>query len=202
MKKLLSLKLLISLVAVSFSATSMAYSSVAIVSGHSPDSWYVAYGYDSQKKADKAALEGCRVSANKNGIAKLAEKCIVKSRGKGPGYGALSCGDDGCNWTAGYDERQEAINDAYDGCSKKYKNCASENLTVWEDFAGFKQVTTKSALPSSANCIPNTQARTCTSQCVNGNCVVTYSNGCKVQVQVSPKYNPFNNQWEYPSPGC
>ena len=37
---------------------------------------------------------------------------------------------------------------------------------------------------------------------VNGNCVVTYTNGCRMRVQVNPSFNAFNNQREYPSPSC
>lgn len=186
-----------------YSANLLAMSAVAAIDGAVKSSWYYASNHDTQKAADQAALEGCRVEARKNGLGKLANKCIVASRGKAPGFGALSCGDQGCNWTGGYQDRQQAIDDAYMGCSKLYSNCATSNLTVWEDFAGFKQPhSTQAVAPNSANCIPNTAVRRCTSQCTNGNCLVTYSNGCKVQVRVSPSFNSFNNQWEYPSPNC
>jgi hypothetical protein len=53
-----------------------------------------------------------------------------------------------------------------------------------------------------ASCRPQGPNVQCTSQCVNGNCVIQYENGCKVRVQVSPVFNGFNNQWEYPAPSC
>jgi hypothetical protein len=56
--------------------------------------------------------------------------------------------------------------------------------------------------PSAKSCRPTTQPLRCTSQCTNGNCVITYQNGCKVNVQVQPKFDPFSNQWTYPSPSC
>jgi len=55
---------------------------------------------------------------------------------------------------------------------------------------------------SNADCRPKTASLSCRSSCTNGNCVVAYTNGCRMRVQVSPKLNSFNNQWEYPSPSC
>ena len=52
------------------------------------------------------------------------------------------------------------------------------------------------------NCRPTTSSIRCQSRCTNGNCIVTYENGCEIRVQVQAKFNPFNSQWEYPSPGC
>jgi hypothetical protein len=52
------------------------------------------------------------------------------------------------------------------------------------------------------NCRPRTANLRCTSQCVNGSCVVTYENGCKMHVDVQSHFDPFTNQWTYPSPGC
>jgi len=55
---------------------------------------------------------------------------------------------------------------------------------------------------ASGNCRPKTSRITCQSQCFNGDCVVTYANGCKMRVTVDSKFNPFTSQWEYPSPSC
>lgn len=55
---------------------------------------------------------------------------------------------------------------------------------------------------NNSSCRPNTTNIRCRSNCVNGNCVVTYENGCKMTVQVQPKLNPFTNQFEFPSPSC
>ena len=56
--------------------------------------------------------------------------------------------------------------------------------------------------PAAANCRPKTQQIRCTSQCVNGNCVITYENGCRMRVQVQPEFDPFSRKWEYPAPSC
>lgn len=52
------------------------------------------------------------------------------------------------------------------------------------------------------NCRPKTPTIRCTSSCANGDCLVTYENGCKMRVQVSPRYDSFQNTWVYPSPSC
>jgi TPR repeat protein len=52
------------------------------------------------------------------------------------------------------------------------------------------------------NCRPTGPSIRCQSRCTNSDCIVTYENGCEVRVQVQPKFNPFNSQWEYPAPGC
>lgn len=69
----------------------------------------------------------------------------------------------------------------------------------------------KAAANSLPAYIPDTQERSCRptgssirceSNCVNGDCVISYENGCKLRVRVNAKFNSFNNQWEYPSPSC
>ncbi len=65
-----------------------------------------------------------------------------------------------------------------------------------------KDTTVGSKAKTGGNCRPTTQSVRCRSQCTNGDCVITYENGCQTRVQVNPKFNPFNNQWEYPAPSC
>jgi len=55
---------------------------------------------------------------------------------------------------------------------------------------------------SDGSCRPRTQTIRCRSNCYNGDCVIEYENGCKVRVQVQPKFDSFQNQWTYPSPSC
>lgn len=63
--------------------------------------------------------------------------------------------------------------------------------------------TTAATIPDGdSNCRPRGNLLHCTSQCNNGNCIVTYENGCKIRVQVQPKFNPLNNQWDFPAPSC
>jgi hypothetical protein len=98
---------------------------------------FPASNYDSQAKADNAALAGCRSTAKYSGLAKLANKCSVLGRGPGPGYGAYDCGDGGCSWRLGYPSAQQAVNAATYECILHFSNCQHENVPHWADFAGF-----------------------------------------------------------------
>lgn len=181
-------------------SSSFAYTSIATIEGYVDSAWWRESNYESQKEADEAALEGCRVEARKNGIGNLAKKCRIASRAKGPGYGAIVCGEGGCNWTTGYASGQAAVDAAYEGCSKSYKNCRGNNIDYWEDFAGFPSK--KPPKLSGGDCRPRTSTLRCQSSCTNGDCIVTYENGCKIRVQVNPTYDSLQNQWVYPPPSC
>lgn len=47
-----------------------------------------------------------------------------------------------------------------------------------------------------------TQANSCTTHCVNGDCVRQWPNGRKERFQAPRKFNPFNGQWEWDTSGC
>lgn len=74
---------------------------------------------------------------------------------------------------------------------------------VWKGFNGnFNQAKFISPANTTKTCRPNTNPIRCQSNCTNGNCVVTYENGCKVHIKVSPKYDPFQKRWKYPAAQC
>ncbi|WP_156422061.1 hypothetical protein [Paucibacter sp. KCTC 42545] len=177
-----------------------AYTSVAAIDGYVLSAWWRASNYESQKEADLAAFEGCRSEARKNGIGNLAKKCKVVTRAKGPGYGSIVCGEGGCNWAIGYASGQAAVDAAYEGCNKSYKNCREQNIDFWEDFSGFPAKNPEKL--TGGDCRPRTTTLRCQSSCSNGDCVVSYENGCKIRVQVNPRFDGFQNQWVYPSPPC
>lgn len=182
-----------------FSRSSFAFTAIAAVEGHFSDTWGIASNYATQKEADNEALNGCRDSAKNNGLQKLAKQCKVMAKGKGSGYGAIVCGAEGCSWTLGYNTGQEAVDAAYASCSKSYSNCKQNDIQFYEDFAGF----TSSPSQNTANdCRPRSNSLRCSSSCSNGDCIVTYENGCKMRVQVQPRFNGFTNVWEYPAPNC
>ena len=52
------------------------------------------------------------------------------------------------------------------------------------------------------DCRPRTSNLVCYSTCSNGDCLVSYENGCKMRVQVNPKFDPLTNNWTYPAPSC
>lgn len=67
---------------------------------------------------------------------------------------------------------------------------------------GSSPVPTPTAGLGTPSCRPTTQNIRCRSQCTNGSCIVSYENGCRIRVQVSPRFDPFRNQWIYPAPSC
>lgn len=54
--------------------------------------------------------------------------------------------------------------------------------------------------PVLKSCRPNTPTIRCSSQCYNGDCTITYENGCKMRVQIRPQFNGAS--WVYGSPSC
>jgi hypothetical protein len=55
---------------------------------------------------------------------------------------------------------------------------------------------------SSGECRPTGPIIRCNWKCNNGDCILTYENGCKVRVQVQPNFDSFSNSWVYPDPSC
>lgn len=177
-----------------------AYTAIAAIPDYGNSlSW--SYGASSQKIADKIALGRCKEEIIKAGYAKLAAKCKVMTRAKGPGYGAVVCGDKGCSWVTSYNDEQAAVDSAWKFCDKAgYGNCQKSDIkTFYDDNWPGERVASNL---TGGNCRPNTPTVRCQSNCANGDCIVTYENGCKMRVQIPAKFNPFNNQWEYPSPSC
>jgi hypothetical protein len=126
-------------VLLAFSEAALAFTSISAVPGDN-STLYRANNFDTQAAADKAALTGCRTAARSGSHAKTAKKCAVLDRSRGPGYGALVCGDGGCAWRTGYESAQAATDAAYDVCSANYKNCQQSNIDSWVDTAGFPRV--------------------------------------------------------------
>lgn len=182
-----------------FSRSSFAFTAIAIVEGHISDTWGYASNYDTQKEADKQAILSCKEASKAKGLQKLANQCKVVDRADGPGYGTILCGVGGCAWSLSYNTGQEAIDAAFANCSKSYSNCQEKDIQFYKDFAGF----TPAPSQNTANdCRPRSNSLRCSSSCTNGDCIVTYENGCKMRVQVQPRFNGFTNTWEYPSPNC
>ncbi|MEX3671129.1 hypothetical protein AB3X82_23340 [Paraburkholderia phenoliruptrix] len=120
-----------------FSKAACAFSSIAVVDGNVNSTFSAAGNYETQEKADRSALAGCRANAKKNKLAKLAGKCEIVMRGKGTGYGAVVCATNGCNWSTGYESKQGAVDAAYNACAANYPDCQQSNIGAWADFAGF-----------------------------------------------------------------
>ncbi|MBM5572320.1 MULTISPECIES: hypothetical protein [Deefgea] len=180
--------------------SAVARSAIATIEGEANNAFASSYNYATQKEADINSIKTCKEDAIKNGIGHLANKCKITLRGKVPGFGAVTCGDGGCAYNTGYATSQDAIDAAYTNCNKSYKNCKSRDISYWEDSTGFAS---KSApIANNNSCVPRSNQRSCRSSCSNGDCLVTYSNGCKIRVQVDQTFDPLTNQWSYNSPSC
>lgn len=124
-------------VLLAFSGAAFAFTSISVVPGDN-STLYRASNFDTQAEADKAALTGCRTLVRRGRHAKTAaKKCAVVDRGRGRGYGALLCGDNGCSSSSGYDSEQAAADAAHDHCTANYKNCQQTSIDSWLDTAGF-----------------------------------------------------------------
>lgn len=150
----------------------------------------VVWSYPTVREAEKNALSECQKDAHAKGV---KTHCKIAMSIQGPGFVAIAYGDNGTGYGSGATS-QEAVDNAAAACSQKFKNCQTENIHYWED-----RSLEKTDAPS---CIPKTSHRQCKSTCNNGDCLLIYTNSCKVRVQVSPQFNSFTNQWEYPSPNC
>lgn len=98
-----------------------------------------------------------------------------------------------------------AVNDSLNRCASHTDKNDVCNI-VWKginrELKTPKRIISPASAKNNKSCRPNTNPIRCHSNCINGDCVVTYENGCKIQIQVSPKYDPFENRWKYPTPQC
>ncbi|WP_336185726.1 hypothetical protein [Klebsiella grimontii] len=154
------------------------------------------------KEEQKRAFERCGEAS-----------CKLEALAKEPGFYVLSGtrseeGEFGNLFLQyGGIDRKSTINRAISGCKGKG---GDDCLVIWIGaISGNVEIDNmpgsevkKNTKQDSVNCRPQASTLKCHSQCVNGNCIVTYENGCKMRVQVQPKFNGFSNSWEYPSPGC
>jgi len=183
-------------------AVSFAYTSIALVKDYPMDSNDVVWNATTQKDADASAIKGCLAHAQESGVPKAVRKCVVVLREKNPGFGSIVCGRSGCGWIAGVANKQDAVDLAFQACSK-YGECPDTGLTAWEDVVGYPPVAQATSPAKTASCTPPpgriVRSRT---SCNNGDCTRTYENGCQVQFTAAQCFNPFNNNWEWKPDGC
>jgi hypothetical protein len=182
---------------------SHAYTAVASLQGHSVSTMYAGWNFSTQKTADAAALDGCRKTAKANGLAKLASKCEVIHRQKGPGAGAMVCGKIGCTIRTGYDTEQDAVDEAYQQCEQQgYGDCRKTDITNWWDDTGYPKLAVKDVQPANTCGPPPGRTVRSTTQCNNGDCTRTFENGCTVKFQAPYCHDPFSGKWEWKPDGC
>ena len=182
-----------------FGSVSPSFAAHAIATAEAGDGiqYYWNVNQPSKKAAEQTVMKTCSENAKKN---KHTTKCKFLGAGDGPKYIAFFHTKDGSGFGVSSNaDRQQAIDDAYANCSKQGE-CPDAAAKV--DLDEGEQKSRPATSATSDNCRPRTAQIRCRSNCVNGNSVVEYENGCKIRVQVSPRFDPFSNQWTYPSPSC
>lgn len=156
-------------------------------------SWGISVRDASKKQAESEALKQCRK-------AKSAKKCKVAGSSDQLGYVAVAASKTSVRANV-RDTLDDAKRSALDDCAKE--TATDDTCTIkWTGINGVVREPPRTAQTSTSDCRPRTRELRCRSNCVNGNCVVEYENGCKIRVQVSPRFDSFSNQWTYPSPSC
>jgi hypothetical protein len=181
---------------------SHAFSSVAIVPGQAIKTIYAGWNWPTQKEADKVAVDGCRTSAKKNGIPQFADRCRVDFRQKGAGAGAIVCGSDECAYVAGFSTRQAAVDAAYKHCAAYFNGCQENDIMNWWDEAGYAKTSVRSVGQGNACSPPTGEAVRSKTQCMNGDCIRTFENGCQVRFRAPYCHDPVSGKWEWKPDGC
>lgn len=163
----------------------------------------VAYGWSNKSISD----------AKRDAVANCKQPdCKIVDLLTEPGFISLARSDEDkegnvhFHTSYAYDNPEDAYKTALGKCKERSgQEC---KIVITTSIAGtLREESPANAKPvapvvTNQNCRPKTSTIRCTSSCANGDCVVTYENGCKMRVQVSPRYDSFQNTWVYPSPSC
>lgn len=163
----------------------------------------VAYGWSNKSIAD----------AKRDAVANCKQPdCKIVDLLSEPGFISLARSDEDKEGNAhfhtsyAYGNFEEAYKTALGKCKEvSGRECKIViSTSIAGTLRGESSANAKPVAPvvTNQNCRPKTPTIRCTSSCANGDCVVTYENGCKMRVQVSPRYDSFQNAWVYPSPSC
>lgn len=171
-------------------ATSPAFADWMALALDGEGTWGIAVRKSSKKQAETAALNEC--------VKAKGVKCRVVGASDQLGYVALATSKNRVQANVG-DTLADAKRAALDACAAK--TSTDDTCTIeWTGLNGVIREASKNAKTN--DCRPRTDTLRCRSNCVNGDCVVEYENGCKMRVHVSPRYDSFSNKWTYPSPSC
>ncbi len=199
----------------------------AAVASNQDDAVYLVINANTRDEAINGAIRGCEENAAAKGKCEAAADLVTSNRA----WFAFSRSASGTRLGVSEVSETEATQRALEFCRKGSKGAACQIAEVQmnrglmlapDSFTALKARITRgnaqrsapankpvpekvAAAPvpnGNAECRPKGATLRCTSQCSNGNCVVTYENGCKIRVQVQPRFDSFNNRWDYPAPGC
>jgi hypothetical protein len=163
-------------------------------------SWGSTRDQASKAVAIKEAMNACRNVSGQNSSPKNG--CRILGVGSDSGYLAIAVSPSRIHYAIGKDE-EVAQQTALRGCVEETPETETCSIEL-SKYNGTPPKTNNVAsnVQPSGNCRPRTATVRCSSQCYNGDCVVTYENGCKMRVQVGSHFNSFENRWDYDSPRC
>lgn len=153
----------------------------------------LGWSYETKAKAEQLALESCKGAACKT-------VWTVTNPGFFAIWGAIENGQLADFWLQhGADTGNWALEEGKRGCEKRYGiSCELIRLGA---IKGKFSVQAASKPPAPApSCRPKTSTIRCSSKCLNGDCIISYENGCKMRVQVLPQFNGVS--WVHPPPSC
>ena len=154
--------------------------------------WGTSVQESSKKRAESQAIKNC----NKHKA--TGTKCKVVGSFDQLGYAVVAQSTSRVEFNIA-DSLEDAKRNALDNCSK-HTSTGDLCKIKWTGINGVLR--NQPQATNAHDCRPRTPEVRCRSNCVNGNCVVEYENGCKIRVQVSPRFDSLSNQWTYPSPSC
>lgn len=156
----------------------------------------------SMAKAKLAALERCRARLASGG---RGGRCEVLMAGNGPAYWAVVHATNGEVGVALGDTEASAVQDAFVVCQRGGE-CSLEGAYVWYDSGqrpGKRPPPPKAAQAAPTQCrIPTGQVVRMRTQCVNGECVRTYENGCTVRFQAARCLDKDTQSYVWRPNGC
>ena len=157
-----------------------------------------AYSPISINDAKKKALEACGDAS-----------CRITFERTDPGFYSLAkskLDNDGnatYHLTYGYANSDEADKKAKQNCEKAAgRDCDRLWSGAIPGIFNVASTPSRSPAPPEKSCRPNTPSVRCSFQCTNGNCAVTYENGCRMRIRVQPRLDPFTNKVIFPDPSC
>ena len=158
----------------------------------------ISYGYGAAGVADakKFALDECTGCKIVDVVTAPGFYSVAKSAVDADGNGLF-------HLAYAFDDSDEADATAIARCRERSgRECTLSHYGVIPGTIHKALPTAAPARQAEASCRPNTPTVRCSSQCSNGDCVMTYENGCRMRVQVQARFDGFTNQWTYPAPSC
>lgn len=168
-----------------------------------------ASGYVEARGASKTGMYVGDFSINKLKMKAIEicgdDDCDIFQVITNPGFFSVAMNSSGNDWYLQYggENLDSVMAEAVKRCKERYDSeCELISIGAIKGDLFPLSKNTVNKPKEAENCRPSTSAIKCSSSCVNGDCVVTYENGCQLRVQVRAEYDPLSNAWTYPAPSC